>query len=795
MKYCSQCGNPMDEDMRFCPKCGEQFKEVEGESPTNCSIPAVSNEQPKEAEVTPNHTQSTDPITSQILSLVKGIENMALPKLNAIKEKLQNFSKNKLFTASKKIQDLLTISLESVERQIALKKDSSPAENTAEDNGGDGRTVIAEQVESDEKVTVEVNHQDGTIDDAPQDSEKQSFMGAIATFIHAHPNAYFSVDKDTNKITVSKKAKNILIALAVALVVLIAFATPPNTPPSNNTGINVFPVDDSTINTENGNTDTVPTVPVTTNPPHNIVNIKIKCEANWFFNTYDLEVYLNNKHQYDIDHGTTEEFAVTLEDGTYTLTVSNKDDSAVKGEVTFTITDDTNIEYNVTCYGDKVTVTQEHFENMRPLTDSETKTPKDAKEYINKQYETVVEDLKAVGFTNIVTKELRDLEDSKKKNVGKVNSVAINGRTDFTDGEIFEKNVEILIIYHALEPSADEMKAKIENRSGTPAKEIIASFEGTGYTLVCCVQEKEIKDFNPEGYIFENGSINSAEKIARLNFTTEELIAQAEELAKFLPQETAIRVAVVAMTNGYADDIFKSDGNTYDTSKFHSYDDLSGFYLTVIDAGRWLAKDSKTWRVEDITYMLSGYSTYLIASMDITFDGTNYIASNVDSMITTEEFIKDENPFGTPDHWEPSENHPYLTVSPRLIKENRDATAEKKQNNKTMSTSERKEWIGEQFSSWDGQHKQLKEMIKDRLNDESSYKHTDTIHYDLTSQEMVDAINKVLKDAGYSQRVSLGDLFVVCEFTAKNAFNATIKNTAFAIVYYDINTIELVGIE
>ena len=112
-----------------------------------------------------------------------------------------------------------------------------------------------------------------------------------------------------------------------------------------------------------------------------------------------------------------------------------------------------------------------------------------------------------------------------------------------------------------------------------------------------------------------------------------------------------------------------------------------------------------------------------------------------------------------------------------------------------MSTDTRKSWISGQFSIWNGEHTQLKKLIKQNLNDESSYKHIETTYRDITSKEIADEINKVLKKAGYSKKVKVGDLFVMCEFSAKNGFNATVKNTAFAISRFDSNTIELIGIE
>jgi len=66
---------------------------------------------------------------------------------------------------------------------------------------------------------------------------------------------------------------------------------------------------------------------------------------------------------------------------------------------------------------------------------------------------------------------------------------------------------------------------------------------------------------------------------------------------------------------------------------------------------------------------------------------------------------------------------------------------------------------------------------------------------EITSNAVKDDINSMIKAAGYSQRVAIDDLFISMEFSAKNAFNATIKSKAYGIAYYSSNKIELIAIE
>ena len=104
------------------------------------------------------------------------------------------------------------------------------------------------------------------------------------------------------------------------------------------------------------------------------------------------------------------------------------------------------------------------------------------------------------------------------------------------------------------------------------------------------------------------------------------------------------------------------------------------------------------------------------------------------------------------------------------------------------------QWVESQFSLWDGAHKVLEELIIDSLNDEKSYKHIETRYRVIKTEEDVTEINALFSESGYSQTVKINDLYVITEFSAKNAFNATIKNTAVGVVSYEDNYVTLVDI-
>lgn len=106
----------------------------------------------------------------------------------------------------------------------------------------------------------------------------------------------------------------------------------------------------------------------------------------------------------------------------------------------------------------------------------------------------------------------------------------------------------------------------------------------------------------------------------------------ASELEKVFPKESAKRVAVTAITNYYAMDVFDSTGNYIDTSKFHNYSDTTNhpenYYMYLIDAGRLSYKSEDTWFLRDIKVRSYKYQTEHIINMYITFDGSKYITSH-----------------------------------------------------------------------------------------------------------------------------------------------------------------------
>ncbi|NLI22316.1 MAG: hypothetical protein GX418_12335 [Clostridiales bacterium] len=137
-------------------------------------------------------------------------------------------------------------------------------------------------------------------------------------------------------------------------------------------------------------------------------------------------------------------------------------------------------------------------------------------------------------------------------------------------------------------------------------------------------------------------------------------------------QEIAQRAVIVAMTNCQSIDVFMDDGNHYDPSKFHSYADETECKMGVYEEGIWTAIGENTWHVENLKLVMIVYDTYLRITCDVTFDGADYILSNGTKIIASLKYLNSDDPsWQDIENIEPNEYHPYLTVSPNLIKDDR----------------------------------------------------------------------------------------------------------------------------
>lgn len=88
--------------------------------------------------------------------------------------------------------------------------------------------------------------------------------------------------------------------------------------------------------------------------------------------------------------------------------------------------------------------------NRHVISANESRITENMEEYSGKNYNSIVALYRTAGFTNVTAVPLCDLNIFTSKKNGQVEEVTINGESDFEEGDIFPKTVNVMITYHSL---------------------------------------------------------------------------------------------------------------------------------------------------------------------------------------------------------------------------------------------------------------------------------------------------------------------------------------------------------
>lgn len=247
----------------------------------------------------------------------------------------------------------------------------------------------------------------------------------------------------------------------------------------------------------------------------------------------------------------------------------------------------------------------------------------------DKNYEDVEKQFKEIGFLNVEVEPIEDLITGWIIKDGQIEEVTISDSSSFSTDDLFFADALVKIKYHTF--SSNEV-TDLENNS---------------------------KD--------ENEKVELEKKSIEENFDKEEQNKEEQIKIEEIDYELACRAAIVAITNGYAMDVFSDDGNTYDTSKFHSFSDTTGYYMIIKDIGNWTKKKTDNWHVDGLALQAVGYKIVTDAQLDVEFDGENYIISNI------------VGTFGNNDLSElclGESSSTYLVVPKKMVEEDRDVISD-----------------------------------------------------------------------------------------------------------------------
>lgn len=141
------------------------------------------------------------------------------------------------------------------------------------------------------------------------------------------------------------------------------------------------------------------------------------------------------------------------------------------------------------------TADTEETENISEIVDIEPVTVDVSKVYegfIDSNYSDLDNNLKALGFENVDSYGLEDLESSDDPLLGCVDSISIDGITDFEDKTVFDSTAEVKIAYHSVKNA--EFPLDVKEAENLIAESVIDELAGAGFNNVAF---KEIQDIEP----------------------------------------------------------------------------------------------------------------------------------------------------------------------------------------------------------------------------------------------------------------------------------------------------------
>lgn len=216
------------------------------------------------------------------------------------------------------------------------------------------------------------------------------------------------------------------------------------------------------------------------------VKVNVEFVPNWFFSKYDVKLRLDDNSEGNMEHGVDKTFELKMDPGEHTITFESKDSSSTKGEVALMVDCDMEVAYRIYCHSDNIRVETLYVDKLAELEENQVKMNVAASEYKFKNYTEAESALRALGFTNIKYNILYDIVFGWTDN-GEVESVSIAGKTDFTRGDVFQANSEIVITYHmpeANDPANITMQRKSDAYCGMNYLEAERLFRNMGFTNI-----------------------------------------------------------------------------------------------------------------------------------------------------------------------------------------------------------------------------------------------------------------------------------------------------------------------
>lgn len=227
------------------------------------------------------------------------------------------------------------------------------------------------------------------------------------------------------------------------------------------------------------------------------LNIEAACEGNILSSRYDVDLYVDDEKIGNVKHGSEGTYSVNLESGNHVFQAREKDGSA-KGTKEFEMPEDNaRLSCRVKCTSNSIEIgdftvqttgqAQPSDENAadaestareqeereaaeaeareKEEADAKTaaeraeleangvKTPRSKWDYLGTDWNEAVDALSAAGFESVSASPTYDLANPNggifAGRPNDIKEISIDGSSSFNEGDLFEKSVPVVIVYHA----------------------------------------------------------------------------------------------------------------------------------------------------------------------------------------------------------------------------------------------------------------------------------------------------------------------------------------------------------
>lgn len=217
------------------------------------------------------------------------------------------------------------------------------------------------------------------------------------------------------------------------------------------------------------------------------LQVQLNCIQNLLFSKYDIDISLDGVKQSTLPHGSAAEYTFRVIKGSHTLAFSQKDNSSVNSSVTIDdISTDINTSYKLYCRNSAIDVETIYEDRDIALAENEVKILASKSDFMFANYKDVESILIESGFKNIKYDILYDIVWGWTAE-GEVKDVTINGFSDFTYGNVFPSDAEVIITYHMPEdddPSNISMPSDNTAYIGKDYLEVEQAFRDLGFSNV-----------------------------------------------------------------------------------------------------------------------------------------------------------------------------------------------------------------------------------------------------------------------------------------------------------------------